>query len=276
MKMIVVPTDLSTESEIALSVAVDIARIYNAEVTFIHSILYPAVVGPYPGGSMIVADYMLDTHRKLEDEARQTMDRMQHNPAYAGISITPVLVTSGRGLVDGVTEQQADLIVLFSSGSSGLAAWLVGSNAEAITRHAHCPVLVVKEPVPHFKPEKIVFAIDIDDRFKNSDHYPIQLGEQQKQQQFLYVLTPSDNREPDGIREWVDELVRDKGITDFNLAIRHARSVPEGIVAYAEDTHADLIVLFTRGRTGLSHLLSGSVAEDVLNRAKTPVLVMRF
>ncbi|MBC7572413.1 MAG: universal stress protein [Spirosoma sp.] len=275
MKMIVVPTDLSAESEIALSVAVDLARVYESDIKLVHSVLYPAVVGPYPGGSMIVADYMLDTHRKLEDEARQTMDQMQQNPAYAGVSITPVLLTSGRGLVDGVTEQAADLIVLFSQGSSGLAEWLVGSNAEAITRHAQCPVLVIKKPISHFKPEKIVFAIDMDDRFRKSDHYPFQMGEQ-NQHQFLYVLTPSDNRQPDGIREWVDELAQYKGITDYNLVIRHAHSVPEGIVEYAEDTQADLIVLFTQGHTGLSHLLAGSVAEDVLNRAQTPVLIMRL
>ena len=270
MKTIVVPTDLSAESEIALSVAVDIARVYESSVTLVHSVLYPAVVGPYPGGSMIVADYMLDTHRKLEEDARQ-----EQNPAYAGVPITSVLATGGRGLVDGVTGQHADLIVLFSSGSSGLAEWLIGSNAEAITRHAQCPVLVVKKPIPHFKPEKIVFAIDLDDRFRKIDQYPFQMGEQ-NQHQFLYILTPSDNRQPEGIQEWVDELAQHKGITNYNLAIRHARSVPEGIVEYAEDTPTDLIVLFTQGLTGLYHLLAGSVAEDVLNRAQTPVLIMRL
>lgn len=47
------------------------------------------------------------------------------------------------------------------------------------------------------------------------------------------------------------------------------------ILAYAREIDADLIVLGTHGRTGLAHLLLGSVAERVVQRAPCPVLVTR-
>ncbi len=47
------------------------------------------------------------------------------------------------------------------------------------------------------------------------------------------------------------------------------------IAAYAEGQHADLIVLPSHGRTGLSHLVLGSVAERVTRLAHCPVLVLR-
>ncbi len=49
----------------------------------------------------------------------------------------------------------------------------------------------------------------------------------------------------------------------------------EEILATATSVHADLIVLGTHGRKGLSRLFIGSVAEGVLRRADVPVLVVR-
>ncbi len=49
----------------------------------------------------------------------------------------------------------------------------------------------------------------------------------------------------------------------------------ESIVAYALDHHVDLIVIATHGRTGLSHVLLGSVAERIVREAPCPVLTLR-
>ena len=47
------------------------------------------------------------------------------------------------------------------------------------------------------------------------------------------------------------------------------------IVAYAKDSHADLIVLGTHGRRGLKRLVMGSDAELVLRHSPVPVLMVR-
>ena len=47
------------------------------------------------------------------------------------------------------------------------------------------------------------------------------------------------------------------------------------IVEVAEAKNADLIVMATHGRTGLSHLVMGSVAERVVRMAPCPVLTLR-
>jgi universal stress protein A len=65
-----------------------------------------------------------------------------------------------------------------------------------------------------------------------------------------------------------------------NAQIEVTRSVVMGspslkIVETAEAEHVDLIVMATHGRTGLSHLLIGSVAERVVRTAPCPVLTMR-
>lgn len=47
------------------------------------------------------------------------------------------------------------------------------------------------------------------------------------------------------------------------------------IVDHAKEWHADLIVMGTHGRTGISHVLTGSVTERVVRLASCPVLVTR-
>jgi universal stress protein A len=49
----------------------------------------------------------------------------------------------------------------------------------------------------------------------------------------------------------------------------------EGIVDYAREAAIDLIVIATHGRTGLSHVLLGSVAERIVREAPCPVLTIR-
>jgi nucleotide-binding universal stress UspA family protein len=63
-------------------------------------------------------------------------------------------------------------------------------------------------------------------------------------------------------------------------SIRFEHKLLEGdpattIVQTAEDENADFIVIGTHGRTGLTRLLMGSVAEAVVRRAKCPVLTIK-
>lgn len=64
-------------------------------------------------------------------------------------------------------------------------------------------------------------------------------------------------------------------VKDLDSAVLHDSSPPHAICKYAEKVGADLIVIATHGRTGLKHLLIGSVAERVVRHATMPVLTLR-
>jgi nucleotide-binding universal stress UspA family protein len=66
--------------------------------------------------------------------------------------------------------------------------------------------------------------------------------------------------------------------TDASVAVTRSLLVGDEaseIVRFAEDKHADLIVMGTHGRTGFGRLLMGSVAETVLRQAPCPVLTIK-
>ena len=60
-----------------------------------------------------------------------------------------------------------------------------------------------------------------------------------------------------------------------NTAEVRSGTAVDGIVSAAVDYGADLIVMSTHGRTGVQHLLMGSVAEQVIRRARCPVFAVR-
>ena len=64
------------------------------------------------------------------------------------------------------------------------------------------------------------------------------------------------------------------GDSDVNLTVRIGRQGRE-IAAFAEEIGADLLVMSSRGLTGLDHERMGSVAEVVIRFAHCPVLVLR-
>ncbi len=63
--------------------------------------------------------------------------------------------------------------------------------------------------------------------------------------------------------------------TQIEVVVELAESPIEQIIEHARRGRIDLIVMGTHGRTGLSHLVAGSVAESVLRRAPCPVLAVR-
>jgi nucleotide-binding universal stress UspA family protein len=59
---------------------------------------------------------------------------------------------------------------------------------------------------------------------------------------------------------------------NYSLNIYNDVTEEEGIVCFAEELNADMISMVTHRRTGIAHLIAGSIAEDVVNHSKRPVL----
>lgn len=269
MKTIVVPTDLSPLAHEALQVAADLARTYKAEITLVHYLPFSIARASTVEGSMMMVDYL----GERENVAQASLQSIIDDPAYKDITLHPIVCDDADGLYDAVTKRGADLIVLATHGTSGWDEWLFGSNAEHIVRQAHCPVLVIKKGIVPFAPVNPLAAIDLDDTLMQQwPSYPFPASAPLKQ--FMYVSTPTDVHVAEGVQAWMNELALKNGIVDFNLHICHARSVENGVLNYANECGADLIVVYTHGHTGLLHFLQGSFAEDILNHAELPVLIL--
>lgn len=78
-------------------------------------------------------------------------------------------------------------------------------------------------------------------------------------------------------RRSIEKIVLDRIPVDISVdaEILHGNAVKK-IIEYASDVNADLIIMATHGRTGMSHVLLGSVAEQVVRKAPCPVLTLKY
>ena len=146
VQSILLPTDFSECARRAVPVAADLARLLGARVICLH-VVEPVVppVGWTPmAGTLPAADF----GEQLDESAERELPAFCGGEEFEGLDVEE-LVAHGEPaaeIVRAARERGAGLIVISSHGRTGLGRILFGSTAEAVVRHAHCPVLVVKPP----------------------------------------------------------------------------------------------------------------------------------
>jgi nucleotide-binding universal stress UspA family protein len=89
-----------------------------------------------------------DISEQLEDSAERELPQLAECEDFSGLDVEEVIVhgDAAAEIVRVAGERKVDLIVISSHGRTGLGRIIFGSTAEAVVRHASCPVLVVKPP----------------------------------------------------------------------------------------------------------------------------------
>lgn len=136
-KQVVVPVDFSPQSLQAVETALEITGGGNGlRVLHVIEDLTPA----HPGELYGTIDN--DTRAKHATEA---LEKELSGEKYAGIQIEIACGAPGMEIPEHAKKVKAELIVMPSSGRTGISRLLIGSVAERVIRHAHCPVLVLRD-----------------------------------------------------------------------------------------------------------------------------------
>jgi universal stress protein A len=90
-----------------------------------------------------------------------------------------------------------------------------------------------------------------------------------------YTLAGQEHPKDPRLLQQLNELLADSPLGTRIHRIQHAGEAGEVICWMAQNRKCDLIVMGTHGRSGVSHLLFGSVAEYVLRHARCPVVTIR-
>lgn len=144
IRSILVPTDFSECANYALSYAASLARVFGASILCVH-VIEPMV--PTVGYSGMTEPLPIaDISDQLEDSAERELPKIAECEECAGLAVEELIVRgeAAAEIVRVARDRKVDLIVVSSHGRTGLGRILFGSTAEAIVRHASCPVLVVK------------------------------------------------------------------------------------------------------------------------------------
>lgn len=280
MKTILVPYDFSKEADFAFDFAKEMAERTQNHLKLFHVIELPTPqsfnsfgeAGAFSNeGSQIFMIELIEKRKKQMAE----FEAKFKNQAFS-FETKMIFGNPFAGISKEIVDAKADIVIMGSKGSSGIEEVLIGSNTEKVVRNASCPVLTIKSQVSPKEIHKVVFASDFNEvpgdvvaRLKTA------VSTINAELHLVKINTPSIFENTRSSKEKMKAFVEDFEVEAASMEVYNSASEEDGILEYAEDMNADMIAMATHGRTGFLHLLSGSIAEDVVNAAKRPVWTMK-
>ncbi|ADR23212.1 universal stress protein UspA [Marivirga tractuosa] len=279
MKKILVPTDFSDQAKYALKLAAEIAKKTDAELTLLHVVEIPGQTSFNTMGEATNVDGMEGVFvMKMIEQGKKKLKELRNDELLEDVNLKTELKAGNTyyNISSIINEYEPELVVMGTSGSSGVDEILIGSNAEKVVRNAKCPVLTLKEEISLANIDNVVFATSL----KSDDK---ELAAKMKEIahlsyakiHLLKINTPNNFESSTTTYKRMDEYMKNNGL-EAEKHIHNGINEEEGILEFAKDNNIDLIAMGTHGRKGLMHLLSGSIAEDVVNHSKRPVLTLKI
>ena len=293
VETILVATDLSPAADEALRQGHERA-LAGTRLVVCHVI--PSF-SPVPGLSPEVDEPMsvqfLEVRRQIAEEVvRRTISVTGRKTADFD-----VLLEEGNAyaaIVRRAEECGADLLVVGSHGATGLTRVLLGSVADKVIRYAHCPVLIAR---PGNKlTRRILVATDL-----SEPSFPAVAAAAREARRTDAALTivhciesvtsihgfelggmwpreEEHSKEHEQLRlkahVKLDDVLAQHEVTGDRRVV--AGSPVAAIMSVCDELRPDLLVVGTRGRTGLRRVILGSVAEAVARLAPCSVLIVRL
>lgn len=265
MKKVLVPCDFSKPAINAFRFALNIATRSKGTIYLLHVIELPVL---HDTVLMPVLNYEEQLFKELREKAVSDFEKLTEKYKADGVKVLFKVEFGAISQViqDYIKTQSIDYVIMGSHGASGAREFFIGSNAEKVVRHSPVPVFVVKD---HYKGEvkNIVFPNTLDT--ENQEDLVMKVKSLQHffkaKLHIVWINTPMNFTSDVVTIERLHAFAKRFMLKDYTVNVFNHTNEEEGILQFTRFIKGDLIAMGTHGRKGISHLLSGSLAEDVVN-----------
>jgi len=272
MKRILVPCDFSAQSKEAFKTAIEIAGKVKGEIFLLHVLPIPTMYTTGFAGEPIAFDPAYYT--QMEQDAKAELEKMKQNTGQDSLKVT-TLVLYGE-LIPGIRKEiessQIDIVVMGTSGASGIKEIFIGSNTEKAVRFSPVPVLAVRKSLTIESVRNILVPSTLD---LNQTGFINKLKELQHffdaTLHILLVNTPVHFRRDPDAYEALKDFAKHYKLDNYKLHLRNNAREEDGIRDFAYSENIDLIAMATHARKGLAHLFNLSVTENIVNHVHIPI-----
>lgn len=283
LSRIMVLTDFSEVSELALQYAMALARRYEARVYLTHVLSPENYALPEPGLAEL-------TFRNMREAAEKAFEEILQAGKLRGVPHETLLPTGElwSTIERLIQEYEIDLVVTGTHGRRQFKKMVLGSVAEKVFRQAGCPVLTVgpqaRKRMPHeMDLNDILFATDFGAGAARAAQYAFSLAQEHGAHlTVLHVVAESayTREDEERLRELdiaqMKQLMPAETENWCKVDFRVAFGAPvEEILNEERETGAGLIVMGAKTRKALAGHRPLSIAYNVVARAKCPVLTVR-
>lgn len=273
IKKILFPTDFSETANIALRQAIFMARLAKAELKLLYVIEpemnFSASI-PMPQNEAYYDRLKKNLLTKLKRIAADIHDEtaidVTYETRFDGVS---------SQICNVADEENFDLIIMGTHGSSGISELLAGSNASKVVMKSNCPVITIQKKLSAKGFRNIILPIRAEANSRQKVDYVVELAKLYSASVHITGYAKETNKKDLTIvKQYVKQV--DKYLT--GLSIKHETTIITGenfikeILLHAKTNKADLIAVMNENDFNLDQLIRGPYAKQFVNHSNIPVL----
>lgn len=275
MKTILVLTDFSKLSKVAVSYAIGIAKKMEAKIILL------SVINASSSSNTLMNWKKLEEEmvKGAQQEADQLMQEIKKEQGTVKITYRSILGFPMQDLIDQfVVKNKVDFIVMGTKGATGLKKVAIGSNATAVIDNSSVPVIVVPGETAFKSIKKIVYATD----FKNlvTEIKTITLFAQHFNApvHVLHVVKDSSKSEMEKIERNMAQMAKEEQLIStakypkIHFHVVKSQDTAKALDRFVVDYKADLLAMFTHKLDFFEKLFGKSITRQLAFHSKVPML----
>jgi nucleotide-binding universal stress UspA family protein len=271
MVNILVPTDFSRLSKVAVTFAMRIAETLNGNITMLHVVDFQSMLKSTLKMQTGIRDHLRPVQQELVDIANQALMESEVFPPIR------YKISRGNTFSDTILKEsvrlRSGLIIMGTKGASGLKKTIMGSNTVSVLGASHIPVLVVPEKA-EFQPfRNVVYATDmqrLDEELRTLIPYV------RKFDATIHVLhITNDASKIESIEERIHQVARTIGYDKVVALVTLDLEIDAAIESYITVSRADLLAMFTHKPSFYERMMDKSVTRKMAFYTSIPLLAFR-
>ncbi len=265
MKSVIVGTDFSKGSYVALEIAVDIANQLKTGIK---------LLWVKKEKKLLSGEQMEITAHLAEEKMQQLCEQHQPNMKHGIIEWKILSGKVATCIAEEAHKEDSPMIVIGTNGASGFEKYWMGSTAVRILQEAPCPTLTIREGYNfHKKLDNIVVPIRVNANSRQKVGPAAQMARIFGSKVYILGLleTADDAMTLRTYLKQVEEYFQKEGI-EYNCCGRKYQNYSKTVLDYAASINADLIVINTEQDRLIARLFLGTNAQQIVHNSQIPVL----
>lgn len=271
---ILIPIDFSPVTEQALLMTDLLSQNFDIKIDLLHVI--EANESIISGNPDLAEAVDVLGFEKRKEEAQASFSKLHQGGRTFHSHVKIGLLTDQIHLAS--EEFKADLVIMGTKGATGFMEKISGSEAQQVVRHLQIPVLTLKAGTAIHELKNLLFVADFEyfgtgQQIELLKNMATAFG---STIHLLQILKEGDDKNIDLIKAQMKFFAEEHGFERYEMHLYQDNKVENGVYNFNKEAEMDLVCIRTHGRTGISNLLFGSIAERLVNHCQKPLLTFRL
>lgn len=273
IEKILVPIDFSETSILAIEHAAFTAQLFKAELVLLH-----VIEKHWEKFNIVVPELRVESPDGITNAIEKRLENISKNILTKHGVKSTCTTTNGNIFTEVISiskEQNIDLVIMGTHGTSGFVEFFVGSNTYKVATKSECPIISIQTQTEKLGFKEIVLPIDLSAHSRQKVHHAIVMAKHFAS--IIHLVGLEDSKDESELKKLhqhmnqIEEFIAKNDLTCVKKTISAANQA-KMTIEYAAEVNADLIIIMTDQDENLTGRLMGSYAQQIINHSKIAVM----